>query len=313
MELWDLYDRSLQPTGRTHVRGEPVPEGLYHLVVHVWIQNRKGEYLLSKRACGRKDAQLWECTRGSALAGESGAAAALREACEELGVALRPENGTLLKTLFRSRSIVEVWLFRHEVELEALVLQRDEVCAARWSPRDEIERMMRSSEMPAALDYPDTLFRPDRPVVFFPDYTPGSVRFAVIAAMHRGSWVFVRHRDRATYEMPGGHIEPGEAPADTARRELYEESGALDFTVEPVCVYGVGRGLLHGGADSGHADDSYGVLFFAQVREFGELPPFEMSERILARSMPERLTYPEIQPRLLDRVQRWLDARGGQA
>ena len=53
MELWDLYTENRTPTGKTLVRGEKVPAGYYHLVVHVWIQNVKGEYLISQRSASR--------------------------------------------------------------------------------------------------------------------------------------------------------------------------------------------------------------------------------------------------------------------
>lgn len=48
-EVWDLYDAKGNKTGYTLVRGRPIPEGCYHLVVSVWIINNRGEYLLSQR------------------------------------------------------------------------------------------------------------------------------------------------------------------------------------------------------------------------------------------------------------------------
>ena len=51
-------------------------------------------------------------------------------------------------------------------------------------------------------------------------------KFAVIVAVHNGKWVFCKHRNRSTYECPGGHREPSEAILETAKRELWEETGA---------------------------------------------------------------------------------------
>ena len=49
IELWDILDENGNITGRLHERGKPMVEGDYHLVVHVWIMNHKGEFLISKR------------------------------------------------------------------------------------------------------------------------------------------------------------------------------------------------------------------------------------------------------------------------
>lgn len=64
MELWDLYTKDRVPTGQTHVRGEKLPDDLFHLVVHVWIQNSRGQYLISQRAATRPHYPLmWEWRR----------------------------------------------------------------------------------------------------------------------------------------------------------------------------------------------------------------------------------------------------------
>lgn len=118
--------------------------------------------------------------------------------------------------------------------------------------------------------------------------------FAVIGARYRDKWVFCRHRERATYEMPGGHREPGEDVNDTARRELYEETGAVDFIITPVCLYSV---TMKG-------ETRYGGLFFAEIHELGELPQSEIADVFLMDTMPENLTYPRIQPYLLARVKK---------
>ncbi|MGE5652727.1 MAG: NUDIX hydrolase [Bacillota bacterium] len=110
--------------------------------------------------------------------------------------------------------------------------------------------------------------------------------FAVIGAQFAGQWVFVRHRERQTWEIPGGHREAGEAIAQTAARELVEETGASDFTIEPLSEYSVMRG----------DQVSYGRLFLANIRRLGSLPESEIGQVELFRTMPSQLTYPLIQP-----------------
>lgn len=119
------------------------------------------------------------------------------------------------------------------------------------------------------------------------------LKFAVIAARYNGKWIFCRHKERDTYEIPGGHREINENITDTAKRELYEETGALDFSLAPVCVYAVNRGEI----------PSYGMFFTAEVKTLGKLPhDMEMAEIIFSDTLPEKLTYPLIQPQLFEKV-----------
>ena len=136
------------------------------------------------------------------------------------------------------------------------------------------------------------------PLVFFPPKPGEPLIFVLIAARHEGKWIFVRHKDRDTFEMPAGHIEPDETPFEAALRELYEETGTRDCVLELVSPYGV--------AEEG-APASFGLLYFAEVLELGELPAFEIEERKLFESIPDRLTYPNIQPQLMKKVFSWLE------
>ncbi len=103
MELWDLYNENRELTGRDHIRGEEVPQGYYHLVVHVWIRNRNGEYLISQRSADRPTCPLmWECVGGSVLKGEDSLSGALRETQEEVGLTLSPGDGKLVYSVVGS-------------------------------------------------------------------------------------------------------------------------------------------------------------------------------------------------------------------
>ncbi len=124
------------------------------------------------------------------------------------------------------------------------------------------------------------------------------LKFSVIAAKHEGRWIFCRHKKRSTWEIPGGHREPGESTFETAKRELHEETGAVDFDLSEVCIYGV---------DGGN-EITYGMLYFAEVRTIGLLPPeMEIGEITFLNHMPKDLTYPAIQPYLFEHIQEWLN------
>jgi len=126
------------------------------------------------------------------------------------------------------------------------------------------------------------------------------LKFAVIIAKTEGKWVFCRHRERDTYEVPGGHREPGETVLETAKRELKEETGAVDFTIQPICVYSV-KGKTK--VNKSENDISYGMLYYADITSFEELHS-EIAEILITDSLMENWTYPLIQPKLLEEAKR---------
>ena len=76
-------------------------------------------------------------------------------------------------------------------------------------------------------------------VNFYDSIDDSMLKFAVIITKHNGKWVFCKHRERSTWEVPGGHREQGEDILETAKRELYEETGAINFEINPICIYSV--------------------------------------------------------------------------
>lgn len=129
---------------------------------------------------------------------------------------------------------------------------------------------------------------------FFPAHTFDNDRFkyAVIVAFFNDQLVCVRHKDRVTWEIPGGRRETGELIHACAARELEEETGALFYFLEEAFDYTVSR----------HGITSYGSVFLAEVFEFDALPDFEIAEIAFFDQLPSQLTYPEIQPLLLEKV-----------
>ena len=119
------------------------------------------------------------------------------------------------------------------------------------------------------------------------------LKFAVIIARSNGKWVFCKHKDRSTYEIPGGHREPGEAIIETARRELYEETGALEFSLAPAFVYSVTAPEYFDGRET------FGLVCCADIQRFEEELHSEIEKIVLADEPVESWTYPLIQPKML--------------
>ena len=141
MEIWDLYDKNRRLTGNTMERGANVAEGFYHLVVEIWTISEDGKMLLTKRHESKPYGLLWECTGGSAVAGEDSLTGALRELREETGLAPKPGELTFVGTLIRKHSIVDTYLYIHEPNLSEVVFQDGEVIDAKIVNIDEFEKM----------------------------------------------------------------------------------------------------------------------------------------------------------------------------
>ncbi|MCL2352339.1 MAG: NUDIX domain-containing protein [Firmicutes bacterium] len=134
--------------------------GEYNLGVDVWITNGRGEFLISKRAPDKTLPDLWHTTGGCAVTGEDGLSAALRETLEELGIALSSANGCLFKRLRRpywddpGGFFSDVWLFRQDVDISAVVCQPEEISAAMWADKNAIKRMMDDGAFVSRKAYP---------------------------------------------------------------------------------------------------------------------------------------------------------------
>ena len=156
MELWDLYTRDRHPTDETHIRGEKLPPERYHLVVHVWIKNSRGEWLISQRAASRPTFPLkWESVGGSVTAGEDSLTGAIREAKEEVGVDLIPAQGRMISSTVREhfQDIRDVWSFLYDGEIDLRNATTDEVADMRWMTAEEIRQLYDAGELVHTLGY----------------------------------------------------------------------------------------------------------------------------------------------------------------
>ncbi len=132
-------------------------------------------------------------------------------------------------------------------------------------------------------------------IKFYDTVDDDLLKFAVIISKYNGKWVFCKHKERDTYELPGGHREENESILKTAKRELAEETGALNYSVTPVCVYSVtGKNRVN---QTG--EETFGMLFFAKIESFGNELESEIEFIKLFDDMPEKWTYPLIQPYLI--------------
>lgn len=110
----------------------------------------------------------------------------------------------------------------------------------------------------------------------------------VCVCRYQGKYVFAYNTKRKGLEIPGGHIEANETWEEAIKRELYEETGALQVDITPVCVYKI---------------STFGLLCFGEVTKMGTLPSgFEMAKIVLTDTLPDNLTYPDTYKLFLETV-----------
>lgn len=141
MEILDLYDKDLRPTGLTIERGLPIPKGYVIPIVAVYIYNDKGEYLIQK--VSRVKGNYYATTAGHVQSGETDfALAMIRELKEELGLSVTKEQLNLVKIRRYEHKFTMLYMLKSNVSLDKLRLQEEEVDSVYWMTRKDIELLI---------------------------------------------------------------------------------------------------------------------------------------------------------------------------
>ncbi|MBQ7347100.1 MAG: NUDIX domain-containing protein [Clostridia bacterium] len=148
MELWDIYDKDRNLKDGTMVRGEPILDGDYHLVVHVCIFNSKGEMLIQKRQPFKSGfSGMWDVTvGGSAVHGDTSRRAAERELFEEVGIKVDLTEVQPHLSVNWEQGFDDIYLVQKDVDIETLTLQYEEVERVSWATEEQILSMIDSGE-----------------------------------------------------------------------------------------------------------------------------------------------------------------------
>ena len=144
MEILEVLDENGNPTGQTIDKKDtfPCPEGVYHPGTDVWIINSENKILIQKRSPQKKYApNVWAMTGGSIIKGESALDTLKRETMEELGVELDVQKAIKLKRYRIGHVWLDVYMVRQDIDLEKVVLRKEEVCDIKYATYNEIEEL----------------------------------------------------------------------------------------------------------------------------------------------------------------------------
>ncbi len=152
MELWDIYDKNRNLTGRKMQRGSEFGDDDFHLVVHVCILNSKNEMLIQQRQPWKNGwPNMWDLTvGGSALANETSVEAAERESLEEIGYKIDLSNERPFFTINFEYGFDDYYIIERDIDIKDLKLQYEEVKSVRWATKDEILQLVADDKF---IDY----------------------------------------------------------------------------------------------------------------------------------------------------------------
>ncbi len=141
MEYFDIYDKNRNKTGKIIRRGERMNDDEYHLIVHVWLLNKEGKYLLQKRGKTKAGANLWAATGGNVISGEDTIDCAIRETKEEIGIDITKLEGGLFDSriyhLNDQNYICDSFLYKCDCDVDKFKLQKEEVAEVKYLTIDE--------------------------------------------------------------------------------------------------------------------------------------------------------------------------------
>ena len=154
MEYLDIVDEQGQPTGKLISRTLAHTEGIRHRTAHIWIVRKidgRFQVLMQKRAMNKDSfpGKYDTSSAGHIQAGDGPLTSGLRELAEELGIHAKPEDlafagyihGNFAEEfhgkIFRDNEIAFVYVYQQPVNIEALVLQKEEVESVQWFDLEE--------------------------------------------------------------------------------------------------------------------------------------------------------------------------------
>ena len=139
-EYTDLYDENKNLTGEKLFREKGtkliVPKGRYSVVVLVFIENSKGEFLFQMTSKRKKN--VWATTGGHVKSGQTSKEAIIEEIKEELGIDINEDEVKLFKTYKYDDAFKDVFYIKKDIDINSLTYEKDEVEYVKYLTKDKI-------------------------------------------------------------------------------------------------------------------------------------------------------------------------------
>ena len=157
MEVFDIVDENGIPIGEIVERSTAHAEGIRHRTAHIWIVKEtegKKQVLLQKRAMNKDSfpGRFDTSSAGHIQAGDEPMESAIRELGEELGIYAVPSDlkyagnfeikyeKVFHDRIFKDNEVAFVFIYDKPVDIDDLVLQKEEVETVEWFDLEETYR-----------------------------------------------------------------------------------------------------------------------------------------------------------------------------
>lgn len=153
MELVKVLNKRNEFTGNVKDRKSLV-ENEYRNLVHIWVINSKGEFLIQKRSALKKHyPNMWSVTSGCIHSDESFIDACKRELKEEINIDLNEDNLEYVMSYKLRNVIVQAYALYQDVDVSKIKLQEGEVSDYRFVTKEELLNMIKNNETAGSINY----------------------------------------------------------------------------------------------------------------------------------------------------------------
>ncbi len=146
MEYLQVFDKNNNRLEKKISRDKKydLPEDKRFMIVLIFIENSKGEFLLQKTSKSRHSCIA--TTGGHVTYGDTALKTVVKECKEELGINIPKDIINHVDTTLYKNCILETFYAKMDLNINDLILQEEEVESVNWYTLDEISDFIKNKE-----------------------------------------------------------------------------------------------------------------------------------------------------------------------